>query len=286
MPENKKPIIIKKIKKGGGGHHGGAWKVAYADFVTAMMAFFLLMWLLNMVSEEKKIALSKYFNEFNLFEQGGKTFLSGEGGGSPLTEAAKPSKYPTNLEEGEDTPPQFEHTSSNADMEMEALKAVEIKKEKFKEELTKVIEKKLKDLENQIIIEVVDKGVRIQLVDQERGSSIFERGSIYLTDTAKRALMVITESLNEMPNNLAIEGHTDSHIYSGSKYTNWELSTDRASSARRTMEEFGLNPKRIMQVAGYADTQLLIKNNPTDAKNRRISILVAFTKDQKTNNKK
>jgi len=283
VPESKKPIIIKKIKKGGGGHHGGAWKVAYADFVTAMMAFFLLMWLLNMVSDVKKIAISKYFNEFNLFEQGGKSFLSGEGGTSPISESSKLSKYETNLEEGEDNPPKFEEQPP--DMEMEALKAVEIKKEKFKEELTKVIEKKLKDLENQIIIEVVDKGVRIQLVDQERGNSIFERGSISLTDTAKRALMVITDSLNGMSNSLAIEGHTDSLSYSGTKYTNWELSTDRASSARRSMEEFGLSPKRIIQVAGYADTQLLIKNNPNDAKNRRISILVAFTKDQKTNNK-
>jgi chemotaxis protein MotB len=170
-------------------------------------------------------------------------------------------------------------------MELEALNSVEIKKEKFKEELTKVIEKKLKDLESQIIIEVLDKGVRIQLVDQEKGNAIFERGSVYLTDTAKRALMVITESLNGMPNGLAIEGHTDSLSFSGTKYTNWELSTDRASSARRAMEEFGLNPKRIMQVAGYADTQLLMKGNPNDPKNRRISILVAFTKD-KQNNKK
>jgi len=283
VPESKKPIIIKKIKKGGGGHHGGAWKVAYADFVTAMMAFFLLLWLLNMVSDEKKIALSKYFNEFSLFEKGGQSFFVGEGGGSPVTETSKPSKYPTNIEEGKDIPPKLEEKSN--DMELEALKAVEIKKEKFKEELTKVIEKKLKDLENQIIIEVVDRGVRIQLVDQEKGNSIFERGSVYLTDTAKRALMVITESLNEMPNSIAIEGHTDSLSFSGTKYTNWELSTDRASSARRAMEEFGLNPKRIIQVAGYADTQLLIKNNPADPKNRRISILVGFNKNKQNNQK-
>ncbi len=244
-----KPIIVKKIKKGGGGHHGGAWKVAYADFVTAMMAFFLLMWLLNMTSEEKRARLTMYFKNFSIYDQGGTSFMDKSSeifseSGESSQKATQDSQVPT--------------VSTMREMEQE-LKAG--------------LMNKLGEAKDQVIVDTVEGGVRIQMTDKD-GSLMFETGSNRLTPKARQVLRVIGENINNLQNKVSIEGHTDALPYARSDYSNWELSTERASSARKELESLGLNPERIDNVSGYADKDLLIKDNPNDPRNRRISIIL------------
>lgn len=250
-------VIVKKVKKyGGGEHHGGMWKVAYADFVTAMMAFFLLLWLLSMVSYEKRARLSAYFKYFSLYTSGGTSWMEksseifGESGENK-------QKVFTGLKG---------KTVSNADNSDPPLTSIE-------KELEKDIAEKLGDMKDHVLVDIVDEGIRIQMTDTD-GSLMFELGSTTLTSRAKEVLKVIGENINQYTDDVIIEGHTDSLPYAGSEYSNWELSTERASSARRELEEMGLDPKRIARVAGYADTDPLIKDNPQDPRNRRISIIV------------
>lgn len=253
---DKKTVIIKKIKKGGhGGHHGGAWKIAYADFVTAMMAFFLLMWLLNNVSEETKEQLSIYFQEFSVFDGPPQSMQMGAGGKSQSdVDQLKPI-----IMEG------------TVGMYAEGKSQEEI----LKEAMAKMIEEKLKAYKDELIIDTFDNGVRIQMLYSE-GNPFFESASSQLTNDARKVLRVIADTVRNMPNQLAVEGHTDAKPLGGpnSRYTNWELSTDRASSARLILEEFGIDPKRMVRVAGYAATQPLVRDNPEDPRNRRVSILL------------
>jgi chemotaxis protein MotB len=249
-----KPIIVKKIKKyRRGGHHGGAWKVAYADFVTAMMAFFLLLWLLSMVSDEKRARISAYFKYFSLYESGGTSWMD------------KSSEIFG--ESGENKQKAFKglyDPSSNEDDINNALNVIE-------KSLKKDIAEKLGDLQEQILVDNTGEGIRIQMIDKE-GSLMFEQGSTRLTPKAKEVLKFISSDIKDLTNKVIIEGHTDSLPYSGTGYSNWELSTERASSARIELEANGLDPKKITRVAGYADTDPLIKDNPQDPRNRRISI--------------
>ncbi len=260
---DKKAVIIKKIKKGGhGGHHGGAWKIAYADFVTAMMAFFLLMWLLNNVSEEKKEQLSIYFKEFSVFEGPPPAMNMGAGGqGSSDADRLSPIMM-------EGTVGMFSEGKSQEEI--------------LKEAMAKMIEEKLKAYKDELVIDTFDNGVRIQMLYGE-GNPFFESASSQLTGDARNVLKVIAETVRDMPNHIAVEGHTDAVPLGGpnSRYTNWELSTDRASSARLILQEFGINPKRMVRVAGYAATQPLIVDNPEDPRNRRVSILLFNDPTQK-----
>lgn len=259
MKEQK--VIIKKIKKvSGEGHHGGSWKVAYADFVTAMMAFFLLMWLVTMVSPEKRARIADYFKHFSLFEQSGSSFLE------DTSEIMKESA-------GE--APQVPQELGKAGVDL-------MSKEDLREKLKKEIEEKLAALKDQIIVDIFEGGVRIQIVDKE-GNSMFERGSANLSPNAKRILGVVAENIKDLNNKVAIEGHTDAISYSSNKYTNWELSTDRASSARKELENNGLSPDKLARVAGYAATEPLVKDNPNDPKNRRISIILLYPSNKPEN---
>jgi chemotaxis protein MotB len=251
-PESNKPIIIKKVKKGGhGGHHGGSWKVAYADFVTAMMAFFLLMWLINSSKPEQKEALAYYFEHFDIFQEN-----SGlpPGGGAKIDILNEPAP-----------PPPAEPGKTDA-----------AGMDKIKLELAKTVAERLAELKDQVVIDTFEDGVRVQMIYKE-GSPLFETGGTDLTPKAKEILRVISESIKELPNLVAIEGHTDAARYSGRGFTNWELSTARASAARLEMEKDGFNPDRIKRVAGYAATEPLITENPLDPRNRRISILIFNT---------
>lgn len=241
-------IIIKKIvKKGHGAHHGSSWKVAYADFVTAMMAFFLLLWLLSMVSQEKRAILANYFKHFTIFEKSGQSFMDPSVGitGQGTIKIEKTTAIPMPI----------------------------MKPEEFKEVLKKAIEEKLGDVKDQIFVDIFEGGVRIQLIDKE-GKPMFNIGSSTPTPLALRILEVIGESIIPMPNNIAVEGHTDSLAYRGTDYTNWELSTERALSARKVLERMGLSETRISRVSGYADTVPFIKEDAADPRNRRISIIL------------
>ena len=256
---NDKTVIIKKVKKAGHeGSHGGSWKVAYADFVTAMMAFFLLLWLITMVSPEKRARVATYFKHFSIFEQSGSSFL--EKSSEIMNEAGE----------------------SEQKITPEIGGPFAMKPEDFKEKIKKAIEDKLADIKDQVIVDIFEGGVRIQLVDKE-GKPMFDLGSAEPTPMAKRILQVIGEQIKDLPNQVTVEGHTDALAYKGSHYSNWELSTERALTARKELEKYGLDPKKLSRVAGYADTIPFIKEDPNDPRNRRISIILMFPEQQGNN---
>jgi len=248
------PIIVKKVKKTINSHHGGSWKVAYADFITAMMAFFLLLWLISMVSPEKRARVAAYFKHFSIFEESGTSFMERQSG-------------------------VFDERGKSAQKAPEEYIGDNPNPEEIKEALKKSIEDKLGDVKEQVLVDIVEGGVRIQMIDKD-GNLMFNLGSAVLTPSAKEILKVIGEQIKNMPNKITIEGHTDALTYARNDYSNWELSTERASSARKELETNGLNPNRIARVAGYADTDPLIKEDPYDPRNRRISIIINTTKKE------
>ncbi len=248
MEDKQKKIIIKRVKRVASGSHGGSWKVAYADFVTAMMAFFLLMWLLNMTSQEKRAVLALYFKHFSLFEKGGKSFMS-DGG-------LRPSGLNYG---GEEVIESGEHSSgiTNDDLAVRLMTG---------------IEESAPNSSQQVFIAVTEEGIRIQIVDT-RENPIFPVGSAQLTDNAKTIVKTVAAVLKNFPNEIAVEGHTDSTQTKSEQMSNWELSVARAGSARRELEQSGISPSRIARVAGFADKVPLLMELPNDPRNRRISII-------------
>jgi chemotaxis protein MotB len=247
-------IIIKKVKgKGHAGHHGGEWKVAYADFITALMAFFLLMWLIAILSQDKKEDMAQYFKSFSYMSMGGSGLLDKSDG---LMGAGGPDK-------------------ASFVIAAPAGGPNHLTKEEMNRKIQKEVEEKLGDVKGQVLVDNIENGVRIQLVDSE-GSPMFALGSPELTANAKRILKTMAGNIKDQPNDVIIEGHTDALNYSSSKYTNWELSTERASAARKALEQNGFNPDRLARVAGYASKSPLIKDNPNDPRNRRISIILVY----------
>ena len=290
------PIIIKKVKKGGHGHHGGAWKVAYADFVTAMMAFFLLLWLLNATTEDQKKGLADYFSPASVSSTGsgsggvlggqtisvdGKQVSAGgpsEGGATLPIPPAAISPEPGDGEEAE---------SGDGDAEVVEKVVVENvnellarrEQEKFEaaeEELRDAIESvpELEALQDSLIIEQTPEGLRIQLIDQE-GFPMFASGSAKANDQLIQLIALITQVVTQMPNKVAISGHTDSVPFrNADDYTNWELSSDRANAARRLLLNAGLDQGRVANVQGRSATEPLIPEDTTDPRNRRISMVL------------
>jgi chemotaxis protein MotB len=254
------PVIIKKVgKKGHGGGHGGAWKVAYADFVTAMMAFFLLMWLLAMVSPEKRAGISYYFKHFNVFDKAGLSFVE-----TKIT--PKVSLMDDQALGKPELSLQIEEEEQRALQSAEALS----------EHLKKEIESKLNDFKDQIIIDTYQGAVRVEILDKETGT-MFPLGSSEISANGKRILKTISPAIIASNRKIAIEGHTDALTYAApGKYSNWELSTERASVARKELERDGLPPEMLMRVTGYAATEPLNKSNLYDPRNRRISILMFY----------
>jgi len=251
--DKKKIIIIKKRKSGHGGHHGGAWKVAYADFVTAMMAFFMVMWILGM-DQNLRNSVEGYFSNPVGFKKGYSA------GRSPVSSGNSPGQVAT-------TP-----------MKLIYRRAQE---EKDLGETSGRIRERLKGAGLEAIgdhIEMVqtNSGLRIELSEGASGSEFFAIASATMTQKMHETLAIITQELAPLRNPIIIEGHTDASRYSGI-YSNWDLSVDRANAARRVMEESGLTASRIEEVRGLADRQLRIPDNPLDPRNRRISILLPFT---------
>ncbi len=250
-----KSIIIKRVKKKKGeGNHGGSWKVAYADFVTAMMAFFLLMWLITMVSPEKRARVASYFKYYAIFDKSGISMF--EGVGNKIINIGGEG---VNIPEEKGNPGKIKQKEPN----------------QIKEEIQEKIEKKFNNIKSQVIIDVFGNSVRIEVIDSE-GNPIFPVGDSSFTDVGKQILKEICDSLADFDNKIIIEGHTDALSYRSNKYSNWELSTDRASAARRFMESNGINPDRISMVVGYAATKPLIHDNPNDPRNRRVSIVINY----------
>lgn len=260
MEERSQPIIVKKKKKKHEAHHGGAWKVAYADFVTALMAFFLVMWLLAMVAPEKKAALADYMKNYNLFKESGASFMD------------KTSQVLNQPDKGFRVSPQdLSRGSGGGGLSSEEL----VKK------LKKAIEEKLASVKNQVLVDIVDGGVRVQIVDAE-GGMMFPSGSSEPTQKAKDILKLVAENIQGVSNRIAIEGHTDAAPFKNAQTTNWELSTARASAARRELERNGIESYKIARVVGYADQELLVQEDPKDPRNRRISIILLHEKTPAT----
>ena len=251
MSKGQSVIIVKKKGHGGHGHHGGAWKVAYADFVTAMMAFFLVMWLVGQ-SPQVKAAVAGYFRDPGVFET---TRGSGvlPGGAEGLRESGvTPVNAPDNVQKAREV---LERAAENL---RQALQKVPV----------------LKALEDRIEITVTAEGLRIELLENDK-NSFFAVGSAQLLPETIELLGVIAKELSTLGNTIALEGHTDSRAYtSPNGYSNWELSTDRANAARRTMETHGLRARQIDAVRGFADTRPRYPDDSLDPRNRRISIVV------------
>ncbi len=248
-----KSVIIKKVrKKGHGGAHGGSWKVAYADFVTAMMAFFLLLWLISMVSPDKKAKISQYFRYFSVFDKSGSTLVEMYRVQSPVV----------------GTTPVPDLVSQDEIKEIAAHAIAQ-----FQQKMDEELRSRLGEFKDQIAIEQFDGGVRLELMETE-GHPMFPSGGNELTPEGKRILQVVAENLQKNKTKIAIEGHTDAKGFASGRYSNWELSTDRASAARKELEKNGLATDRLVRVSGFAATQPLVKDNAQDPKNRRISILL------------
>ena len=285
--DEKQPIIIKKVKKVEGGHHGGAWKVAYADFVTAMMAFFLLLWLLNVTTDEQKALISSYFSPTDprisesLSGSGGVmggTTMASEGA---LTEQFDPvvatPAVPSGDVEGKNNPDAV--NLENAKEEELAAEVAKREEEKFKaveEELRQAIESvpELKELSANLLIDMTPEGLRIQIVDQE-GKPMFPLSSAAPLPEAVKLLKLVAGVVQNMPNKISIRGHTDARPFGpDAKFTNWELSADRANASRRTLINGGLDEIRIENVMGKAAREPLVSEDPLSPRNRRISIIL------------
>ena len=237
MAEKPRPIYVIKKKSGHRGHHGGAWKVAYADFVTAMMSLFIVLWLMGSSSKVKE-AVAGYFNDPKGTAKLLGTEMSGKG-----EAALKPS-----------------------------TDALEKLKEKIEQEIK--ARKDLQKLSKQIEITITPEGMRIELIEGKNGT-FYELGSPKLSESGQELLALLATQLRTLPNVLLLEGYTDATPYSSeNSYSNWDLSADRANSARRLLQQNGVRPTQVTQVRGYADQMLRVKSNPTDPSNRRVSILV------------
>jgi chemotaxis protein MotB len=250
MPKDQ-PIIIKKSKKrrGHGGHHGGAWKVAYADFVTAMMAFFMVLWLVAMLSIDTKDAMAVYFRSYSIFEGSEKMGGAGKGIISVLQGS------PVQLDEREGD---IRSGDSYRNLELQ---------------LGGVLESELGALRDQVLMVVTKDGIRIELVEKY-GSPMFGGGNAVLLESGETILWVLAQALETSNALISIEGHTDSSPSSRVDYSNWELAADRANSARRALIEGGFDEERITRVTSFADSAPFNAKDPYDPMNRRVSILI------------
>jgi chemotaxis protein MotB len=283
MAEQQPEIKVKFVKKKGGhaAAHGGAWKVAYADLVTAMMAFFLLMWLLSSANANTKAGIAGVFQDANFFStERGKEILAEHGKG--ILPGGRGMAPGPDGDGGSDTASDSPGAAQEERNTMEAT-AEAIEKAFQQDEL-------LQAFQDQISMDFTDEGLRIQVQDKA-AQVLFDSGSAHLKAYTLSILKEIAKELGKLPNRVVIGGHTDASQYSNKAYTNWELSAERANAARRVMESTtgGLRPGQVRRVTGYADTISLEGKEPTDPQNRRISIIVlsaateaAETKHQKT----
>jgi len=277
MSEDVRPIVIKRIKKSAGGHHGGAWKLAYADFVTAMMAFFMLMWLLGSTANGDLKGIADYFlNPMKVSLSGGSgagdahSILSG--GGNDLTKRGgqvkkgelEPQKKAANTKDARVQSKEFEQREKAALGEL-------------KKNIEKLIESNstLRQFKNQLLIDVTPEGLRIQIID-EQNRPMFDTSSAELKPYSKVILREIGRALNAVPNKVSFSGHTDAAQFGGGEkgFSNWELSANRANASRREMILGGMDENKVLRVVGLSSTVLFDKNDPLSSANRRINIVV------------
>ncbi|OUS26779.1 hypothetical protein A9Q99_16295 [Gammaproteobacteria bacterium 45_16_T64] len=272
--DSERPIIVRRIKKVSHGHHGGAWKVAFADFAVAMMAFFLVLWLMEATTVEEKNAISGYFNDPSAFTEGGSPYIIDLEGSLKDTDSSDDGGKEETMSQEELQKRRIivdENTVQNLAQQIEA--------KKFKE-LQSTLEAKIDDnpelekYKEQIIIEVTDDGLQIQIVDKD-SRPMFDSGSNQIKAYTTAILEELAETIGTLNNKISISGHTDAAAFTERKdYSNWELSSERANSARRSLVEGGIDETKIAQVVGLASSSLYDQANPLNPTNRRISILV------------
>jgi chemotaxis protein MotB len=307
MADDQRPIIIKRIKKSGAGHHGGAWKVAYADFVTAMMAFFLLLWLLNAVTVEQRKGIADYFRPTLSVQplSGQSVMLDGEpavlesmqGSTGAQADADSQSQGTASKDtDATDSQPDATATDGSAgkpkaakgqtDKDQKSVdeqtardvvaQAEQKQFEQVKLQIQEAIKQspELRDLKDNLMIDQTPEGLRIQLIDRDK-ISMFPSGSSAMNDKSKQLLEKVAQAIHGLPNKLSISGHTDAAPYAGQNgYSNWELSSDRANASRRVLVDAGIDPARVQAVNGKADTDPLDSKDPLSPTNRRISIVL------------
>ena len=271
--DSQQPIVVKKIKKGGAGGHGGAWKIAYADFVTAMMAFFLLMWLLGSTSKGDLKGIADYFQTpLKVALMGGSGAGDAtsiiQGGGTDLTQSAGQVKRGENVSDKKANPKQVKEEFEK--MEKERLMGL-------KGDIEALIEASpvLKQFKNQLLLDITSEGLRIQIVD-EQNRPMFDLASSELKPYTRQILREIGPILNKVENRISLSGHTDATPYAGGDkgFGNWELSTNRANASRRELIAGGMDDAKVMRVVGFSATVLFDKTQPHNAINRRISVVV------------
>ena len=274
MSEQKAPIIVKRIKKVAGGHHGGAWKIAYADFVTAMMAFFLLMWLLGSTAKGDLNGIAEYFKTpLKVAMQGGSG--SGDsssvikGGGADLT------RKTGQIKKGETEAEKKSYNLKAAQAELERIEAARLKQLKSRLEVAIDANPTLRQFKRQLLIDITTEGLRIQIVD-EQNRPMFNLASAELQSYTKIILREIGAVLNDVQNRVSLSGHTDAVQYAnaGRGYSNWELSADRANASRRELIAGGMDEAKMLRVVGLASSVPFNNAAPNDPINRRISIIV------------
>ncbi|MBC7102031.1 MAG: flagellar motor protein MotB [Parvibaculum sp.] len=285
MASNEQPIIIKKIKKAAHAHHGGAWKIAYADFVTAMMAFFLLMWLISMTTPEQKQGLADYFAPANVSRSTsgaggimGGTAFDEEGARMPGT---KPQVVMTISTPAQPRSPEVEEQEAKRAAEMnELMHQKSARDESNFQNAAESIRQSMREnpalaeLSRNIIVDETPEGLRIQIVDQD-GRSMFPSGNAEPYERTRQLLDEVARILVRLPNRVSISGHTDANPLAGRPgYSNWELTSDRANAVRRILEKGGLSNDRIYQVVGKADSEPLFPEDPYMAANRRLSVVL------------
>ncbi|MEK2610534.1 flagellar motor protein MotB [Pseudomonas shirazensis] len=276
--ENNQPIIIKRVKRFGGGHHGGAWKIAFADFATAMMAFFLVLWLMSTATPEQKIAIAGYFKDPIGFSESGTPYVIDLGGSPELA----PDKT-INPEVKSDPTPE---TSVQLDKDQVETMAEQVEKERLNlllQELQNKVEEnpQLQKFKDQILFEITQDGLRIQIMDAEN-RPMFDIGSARLQPYFEDILLAMADTIKAVPNKISVSGHTDAKAYAGSgDYGNWELSANRANAARRALVAGGYPDNQVARVVGYASSSLFDRKNPFNPVNRRIDIIVLTKKAQR-----
>ena len=290
MSISDRPLVIKRVKKViGGGHHGGAWKVAYADFVTAMMAFFLLMWLINTTSPQQKRGIADYFAPASVSQS-----TSGTGGilaGTALgDDGVKSNGSASAIEQLAPTPPASTKDSGQSSKSAGSTTVDNASEQALRDALAKKDEAafqsaaqslrqamqdmpELAELSKQVLIDQTPEGLRIQLVDQE-GRSMFDPGSVKPNDRAKLLLRAVAKIAQRLPNRITISGHTSANADGKKQQSDWQLSSGRADASRQIMQEAGIDPDRIYQVSGKAASDPLFPDDPTLPGNRRIAIVL------------
>lgn len=276
MSESKPTVVIRRVRKvKRGGHHGGAWKVAYADFVTAMMAFFLVLWLMAATSKPERAAISEYFRNPSPLSGSSATPAPGMAGPGGASTSMIKLGGATDVSRGNSNDP-FQNQQEAVPTPVQEREREKQRLEALKQELQEAISQSqaLEPFKDQLLLDITPEGLRIQIVDQQN-RPMFDLGSARLMPYTQSILQELSHFIGQVPNRISLTGHTDTTAYSTRLgYSNWELSADRANAARRTLLEAGMDEAKVARVVGLSSSVLFDKANPQNPINRRISIVV------------